>query len=42
MAGYGTTRQFAALHQFGRFWSEADMPRPRAAYRSDAIDPKRT
>jgi hypothetical protein len=21
---------------------EADMPRPRAAYRSDAIDPKRS
>jgi hypothetical protein len=24
------------------FWGEADMPRPQAAYRSVAIDPKRS
>src|SRR5260221_674403 len=39
---HGTSRQFAGCNQSGSNWSKADMPRPRAAYRSVEFDPQPT
>jgi hypothetical protein len=39
MSAFGTKRRFAAARMFGRFWGEADMPRPPLAYRPIEFDP---
>jgi hypothetical protein len=41
-AGYGTSRQFIATHQFGRYQSEADMPESVGGVSIDENDPDRT
>ena len=38
----GTSRQFIATHQFGRYQSEADVPESVGGASIDENDPKRT
>jgi hypothetical protein len=41
-SAFGTSRRIAAVRRFGRDRSEADMPRPSGAARSDENDPEPT
>ena len=39
LVAYGTSRQFIATHQFGRYQSEADMPESVGGASIDENDP---